>query len=115
MHFIENERILLDNRIKHPDQFIVKITKAEPSSLNWRKSKTELAEILLALDLDHSICKSNGAKADFTEVVRVFQWLLNINLGEPYDLKRAVATRKTKLTVYLDRLKELLKECHLKM
>ena len=115
MHFIEYERILLDNRIKHPDQFIVKITKLEPSSLHWRKSKTELAEILLALDLDHSICKPNGAKADFTEVVRVFQWLLNINLGEPYDLKRAVATRKTKLTVYLDRLKELLKECHLKM
>lgn len=115
IQFIESEQRLLEKRVTNPELFISYSHKKDKSTLYWKKSKTELAEILLALELDGAICKSNGDKADFTEVVRTFQWLFNIRLGEAYDLKRAVATRKTKLTIYLDKLKELLKDYHLKI
>lgn len=80
------------------------------SPLHWKATPTELAELLCALDFSGAICDTIGEKVCFTDLVGSFERWFNIRLGEPYDLKRNVLRRKTRLTVFLDKLRGLLNE-----
>ncbi|MFI3299232.1 MAG: RteC domain-containing protein [Rikenellaceae bacterium] len=81
------------------------IAASNKSNFFWNGTSTELAELLTAINLTKSIMLSDGRTAPFTEIVKSFEGLLNIKLGPPRDIKRDILSRKTKRTVFLDRLR----------
>lgn len=110
IELVDAEIALCEKRIQHPEFFIAKTEKKPISPLHWTATPTEFAELLCALDFCGAICDAEGRKATFTDVVNGAECLFNIRLGEPYDLKRNVLRRKTRLTFFLDKLRRLLNE-----
>lgn len=107
---IEDEFRLLDKKPLYPRSFEPSVADPKISPLHWRATPTELAELLCALDFSGAVCNADGGKATFTDLVSQIERAFNIRLGNPHDLKRNVLRRKTRLTVFLDKLRRLLNE-----
>lgn len=107
---IDAELRLLDKKPLYPRLFEPSVAEPKISPLHWRATPTELAELLCALDFSGAVCNADGGKATFTNIVEAFEQLFDIRLGNPHDLKRNVLRRKTRLTVFLDKLRRLLNE-----
>ena len=100
----ESELRLLEHRISNPKLFAAPTVTQSP--LHWSHRPIDLSELLTYLDRDGAFVYASGHKAPFTEVVRGFEHLLNIRLGDPRDVKRSVLQRKYKQVAYLKKLLE---------
>lgn len=89
-----------NKRLTNPELF-TSVSPAPRSPLHWGCKPIDLAEFLV-------YASEFGAfgNAPFTEVVRQHEWLYNIKLGAPRDLKRSVKDRKIRTTAFIDSLQE---------
>lgn len=110
IEMLDAELQLLEKRLQYPEHFATRSDASARSPLHWRATPTELAELLCALDFSGAVCDADGGKATFTDLVSQIEGTFNIRLGNPHDLKRNVLRRKTRLTVFLDKLRRLLNE-----
>lgn len=93
-------------QIQHPQYFIADdSTFKSPLFWNSKHPKIELSELLCALEIFGSILTADGSKVSFTLIVKCFEEFLNVKLGDPQDIKRAVFRRKINMTKYLDALR----------
>ena len=74
-------------------------------TLIWTGSKTELIELIYALVADKAF---NNGDASLKEVVKMFEELFNIDLGQYASTFIDIKKRKTGKTKFLDTLKEKL-------
>lgn len=78
-----------------------------PSKLFWTGSKTDLIELLYALQSSKCI---NSGTADIKELAAHFEHYYNVDLGNYYHTFIEIRSRKTGRTKFLDRLIEMLKQ-----
>ena len=79
----------------------------ESSKLFWTGSKTELIELIYALDSSGAI---NSGTADIKQLASAFEHLFNIDLGHYYHTILEIRARKCSRTKFLDKLIDLLKQ-----
>ena len=94
-----------DLRLTYPELF-TPLQPAPRSPLKWTGKKSELYELLIALD-NLDIITENGVPASFSSIVREF----SRTVGLPYDTdchneRRRILARNTRRTVFIDRLKK---------
>ena len=97
----ENER-----RLTNPELF----AKIQPpaiakSTLHWEANKSDLIELLIALD-NLGVITEDGSKVSFSRLVREFANFLNVPVvSDIYNERSRILSRSTKRTVFIDRLK----------
>ena len=79
----------------------------EPSKLFWTGSKTELIELIYALQCCSVI---NSGTVDIKEMASYFEYIFNIDLGNYYHTFIEIRGRKNSKTKFLDKLIELLNQ-----
>ncbi|RDY58592.1 RteC domain-containing protein [Flagellimonas nanhaiensis] len=79
----------------------------EPSKLFWTGSKTELIELIYALQCSNVI---NSGTVDIKEMASYFEYIFNIDLGNYYHTFIEIRGRKNSKTKFLDKLIELLNQ-----
>lgn len=79
----------------------------EPSKLFWTGSKTELIEMIYALQSGGVI---NSGTVDIKEMASYFEYIFNIDLGNYYHTFIEIRARKNSKTKFLDKLIELLNQ-----
>jgi hypothetical protein len=72
------------------------------SKLFWTGSKTDLIELIYALDSSGSI---NSGTADIKEVASVCEQIFNIDLGNYYHTFIEIRSRKSNSTKFINSLK----------
>lgn len=75
------------------------------SKLNWTGSKTNLIELVYALQSSGSI---NSGTAEIKEIALIFERVFNIDLGNYYQTFIEIRSRKANRTKFIDNLKESL-------
>lgn len=75
------------------------------SKLFWTGSKTNLIELIYALDSSGAI---NSGTADIKEMAAVCEQIFNIDLGNYYHTFVEIRARKYNKTKFIDKLKESL-------
>ena len=75
------------------------------SKLNWTGSKTNLIELIYALQSSGSI---NGGAADIKGIALMLERVFNIDLGNYYHTFIEIRSRKSNPTKFIDNLKESL-------
>ncbi len=105
---ILSELKLIDKRIDHPELFFSYDKHSIHSPIHWGGTQTELKELLTTLELEGVILDSNNTKASFTDIVKTFEQMLNISIGDAKYIKRDILRRNTKRTIFIDRLKRSL-------
>ncbi|OWW23544.1 tetracycline regulation of excision, RteC [Zobellia sp. OII3] len=75
------------------------------SKLFWTGSKTELIELIYALQSSGTV---NSGTADIKELALAFEQLFNVDLGNYYHTFIEIRARKQSKTKFLDRLIEVL-------
>jgi len=93
---------LLIHKLENPA-----ITKdhAEPmtTGLSWTDSKSAIIELIYAI---HARGAVNGGKVELKQLVRVFEHIFNIRVGNFYRIFTDFTIRKKNRTPFLDALKE---------
>ncbi|TMU50754.1 RteC domain-containing protein [Flagellimonas algicola] len=79
----------------------------KPSKLFWTGSKTDLIELLYALQSSGSI---NSGTTDIKELASHFEHFYNIDLGNYYHTFIEIRSRKNSRTKFLDRLIKMLNQ-----
>lgn len=97
---IEINKIEGKNRIDSADS-----EKLLNSKLKWTGSKTNLIELIYALQSSGSI---NSGDADIKEIALLLQRVFNIDLGNYYQTFIEIRSRKSNQTKFLNNLKETL-------
>ncbi len=77
------------------------------SKLFWTGSKTDLIELIYALDSSGAI---NSGTADIKEVAAICEQIFNIDLGNYYHTFIEIRSRKSNITKFIDKLKECLQK-----
>ncbi len=77
------------------------------SKLFWTGSKTDLIELIYALDSCGTI---NSGTADIKEMAAVYEQIFNIDLGNYYHTFIEIRARKSNSTKFIDKLKESLRK-----
>lgn len=97
----QNER-----RLTNPELFVSFQPPAiAKSPLHWEANKSDLIELLIAID-NLGIITEDGSKASFARLVREFARFLNIPIvSDIYNERSRILSRSTKRTVFIDRLK----------
>lgn len=75
------------------------------SNLTWTRSKTELIELIYALQSSGAI---NSGTAEIKKLATVFERVFNIDLGNYYHTFSEIRGRKYSKTKFLDKLTEVL-------
>lgn len=97
---------LLHLQMRHPQYFTTHDSSLKsPLFWNNKHPKIGLSELLCTLEIFGSILTADGSKVSFTLIVKCFEEFLNVKLGDPQDIKRAVFRRKINMTKYLDALR----------
>lgn len=99
--YLKQEIEKLESSTNNPKFNLMKQT----SKLFWTGSKTELIELIYALDSSGAI---NSGTADIKQLASVFEHLFNIDLGHYYHTFIEIRARKCSKTKFLDKLIELL-------
>jgi len=73
------------------------------SSMVWTGSKTDLVELLYALQASRIV---NGGNMDIKEMVAHFEQIFHVDLGQFYHTYMEIRARKTSRTRCLDQLSE---------
>lgn len=95
--YLNDEILQLEEpRLKHPSFPKIKIT--------WTRSKTELVELIYAI---YEACCFNFGKGSLKQLIKYFEVIFNIDLGNPYHTYLEIRERSNR-TQFLDKLKELL-------
>ena len=79
----------------------------KPSNLFWTGSKTELIELIYALQSSGAI---NSGTANIKELASLFEQVFNIDLGNYYHTFIEIRARKCSKTKFLDALIEVLRK-----
>ena len=112
LEFIRLEKELLYYRLEHPRLFIS--DPVPKSSLYWSKQyhAIDLSEILCTFDLmnPNPLVLVNGRAAPFNTVIREFEQILHVKLGEPSDIKRRVLDRKRDRSKFVEIMLHTLNE-----
>ncbi|MGM9766720.1 MAG: RteC domain-containing protein [Candidatus Cryptobacteroides sp.] len=88
----------------YPELF-TPLQPAPRSPLKWTGKKSELYELLIALD-NLDIITENGAPASFSTLVREFSRTLGLRYDtDCHNERRRILSRSTRRTVFIDRLK----------
>lgn len=102
-------RILAYQMVKeYLNGFILKLETDSPdklSSLKWTGTKTDLVELIYALQ---SVDAINNGKADLRQIADSFESVFNISLGNYYRRFQEIRLRKNGKANFLDDLKEKL-------
>lgn len=102
-------RILAYQMVKeYLNGFILKLETDFPdkhSSLAWTGTKTDLVELIYALQ---SVDAINNGKADLRQIADSFESVFNISLGNYYRRFQEIRLRKNGKTNFLDDLQKLL-------
>ncbi len=77
----------------------------QSSKLSWTGNKTELIELIYALQSSGNI---NSGTADIKEMANLFEQIFQLDLGNYYHTFAEIRARKSSKTKFLDRLKEVL-------
>lgn len=94
-----------DLRIQHPDLFLIPAQEPQPSPLQWLGSKTELYELLVALDKMGSIGDRSGRKAPLSVVLEQAEHIFNDTYTDSSTINKNVLARKRDQTIFLERLR----------
>ena len=84
-------------------------TESKPAPFRWLGTKTELYELLVALDLYGAIGDVSQHKAPFTDLVKHAGDLFNLSVSDASTIKGNILERKTKRTTFIDALRASLK------
>ncbi|MDH6310887.1 hypothetical protein M2451_004074 [Dysgonomonas sp. PFB1-18] len=105
-HFVKTEIEILNYKIQNPDLREALSDKKEyPVLLIWTDKKVALVELI------YSIGKSiNNGEASIHKIVKCFEFIFQVDLGNYYNTFDEICTRKIKPTRYLDSLINNLKE-----
>jgi hypothetical protein len=79
----------------------------KPSKLFWTGNKTDLIELLYALQSSKCI---NSGTTDIKELASHFEHFYNVDLGNYYHTFIDIRSRKTSKTRFLDKLIEMLNQ-----
>lgn len=71
-------------------------------------NEIELNEILCGIEKMGRIVTVDGTKASLTLIVKSVEEFLNIKLGDPQEIKRAVFRRKINITKFTDAIRNTL-------
>ncbi len=107
--FIECELHILSLRISNPELNSTDPDKNYQSPFYWNCEKVDLCEIVIALDRKTAFVDRDGNKIPFSTLIRSVEKLLNIELGEPREIKRIIAKRKSKGAVFIESMVKELK------
>jgi hypothetical protein len=77
----------------------------QSSRLFWTGNKTELIELIYALQSSGAI---NSGTADIKEMASLFEQIFNIDLGNYYHTFIEIRARKGSKTKFIDKLEEAL-------
>ena len=99
--YLQQEIEKLESHAENPKQHTMK----QSSKLFWTGSKTELIELIYALQTSGAI---NSGTADIKEMAALFEQLFNIDLGNYYHTFIEIRARKCSKTKFLDKLIEVL-------
>lgn len=104
------EIVLQQNRKREsaPALFSGKRPSAAMPSLVWSGTKAELYELIVALYGSGVVSDVSGQQLSFARFVDVICMIFNVDGGSPMDIKRSILSRKTRLTAFIDRLKNIL-------
>lgn len=101
--YLQQEIEKLNTNTQEPKLYSMK----KPSNLFWTGSKTELIELIYALQSSGAI---NSGTADIKELASLFEQVFNIDLGNYYHTFIEIRARKCSKTKFLDALIEVLKK-----
>ncbi|RFN60330.1 RteC domain-containing protein [Marixanthomonas ophiurae] len=101
--YLQQEIEKLDTNTHEPKLYSMK----KPSNLFWTGSKTELIELIYALQSSGAI---NSGTADIKELASLFEQVFNIDLGNYYHTFIEIRARKCSKTKFLDALIEVLRK-----
>lgn len=109
IRLIDNEIELMHLKMQYPNYFSTQESSFK-SPLFWKKDhpKIELNEILCGMEKTGRIVTVDGAKASLTLIVKSAEEFLNIKLGDPQEIKRAVFRRKISITKFTDAIRNAL-------
>ncbi|MFL1012588.1 RteC domain-containing protein [Flavisericum labens] len=99
--YLQQEIAKLENHTDNPKPHPMR----QSSKLFWTGSKTELIELIYALQASGAI---NSGTADIKEMATHFEQAFNIDLGNYYHTFIEIRARKCSRTKFLDRLIEVL-------
>ncbi len=105
---LEFERKAVLLQIEHPHIFTQQQTFQSP--LFWSKKfpLIGLTEILCGLTLLGPIVTADDSPATFTAIIRTFEFVFNVKLGNPQEIKRSVLRRNLHLTRFTDAVRSAL-------
>lgn len=98
---LKNEIIKLENN----NTSCIIPSNSKTSKLYWTANKTDLIELIYALD---SVGAINSGSADIKKMAIASEQFFNIELGDFYRTYLEIRSRKTNQTKFLDKLKESL-------
>ena len=100
--YLKQEIDKLENR--NPMEAIMPINQFS-SKLFWTASKTDLIELIYALQNSGAI---NSGTADIKEMASLCEQIFNVDLGNYYHTFVEISPRKSNTTKFIDKLKESL-------
>lgn len=81
-----------------------------PLKISKQYTNSDLMELIAPLSATGFFCQYDGSPASFMQIVREFEILCNTNIKNPDNCRWAILNRKTKLTHFIDILKNTLIE-----
>ncbi|SRX76476.1 RteC domain-containing protein [Aequorivita antarctica] len=99
--YLQQEIEKLENNTDNQNTNLMK----ESSKLFWTGNKTELIELIYALQSSGAI---NSGTADIKEMASLFEQIFNIDLGNYYHTFIEIRARKGSRTKFIDKLEEAL-------
>lgn len=107
---VRMETDLLHFSVEHPEIHAVpspadERTKPHPA-LYWNGSLAGLMELVASLDYSVLVTDGKGNRQSFAALVAAFEFLFNVTIPKPYDLRADLARRKKNLSVLLPKLRE---------
>lgn len=86
-----------EKRLDYPEIFSFEQPGDTPNKpFRWVKSKTDLAELLLALNADRAFRTPDGMIPTYTQLLSGFGEFLDMNIGESGNMSRRVRERDEK-------------------
>ncbi len=61
-------------------------------------------ELISAIELVDICVYDDGSKASFVDIVHAFEYMLNIEFNDCYEMRRRIMMRKTRKTPFLEHL-----------
>lgn len=112
VNFIDSQINLLNLSLQYPNTFnrTNKTNIVSPFQWSDQFTKTDLIEIITALDAIGAVESKNGGRASYRELVTGFELLFNVSLANAYNKRGDVLNRKIRTVNFLKRMMNALIE-----